>query len=84
MFFPLLYIFSSWLVAFSFAFEVLSIPLTSLTVCNDNHDCLSSTEFLIFISSLECILVVLFGVCLLSLGFLKFLDIDICCVSFIK
>ena len=40
---------SSWLAAFSFALEVLFLPLTSFTVYPANHDCLSSSEFLILL-----------------------------------
>ena len=41
--------FSSWLAAFSFAFEVLFLPITSFTVCHANHNCLSLNEFLILL-----------------------------------
>ena len=37
----------SWLVAFSLAFAVLFLLLTSFTVCHAILDCLSSTESLI-------------------------------------
>ena len=40
---------SSWLVAFSLAFAVLFLLLTSFTVCHAILDCPSSTEFLIFL-----------------------------------
>ena len=40
---------SSWLVAFSLAFAVLFLLLTSFTVCHAILDCLSSTEFLILL-----------------------------------
>ena len=38
---------SSWLVAFSLAFAVLFLLLTSFTVCHAILDCISSTESLI-------------------------------------
>ena len=38
---------SSCLAAFSFAFEVFFLLLTSFTIFHTIHDCLSSTEFLI-------------------------------------
>ena len=41
------YIRSCWLVAFSLAFAVLYLLLTSFTVCHALLDCLSSTESLI-------------------------------------
>ena len=41
------WILSSWLAAFSFTPEMMFFPLPSFTVCQANHDCLSSTEFLI-------------------------------------
>ena len=34
---------------FCFAFEVLFLPFTLFTVCHTNHDCLSSTKFLILL-----------------------------------
>ena len=40
---------SSWLVAFSLAFAVLFLLLTSFTVCHAILDCLSSTEYLILL-----------------------------------
>ena len=40
---------SSWLVAFSLAFAVLFLLLSSFTVCYAILDCLSSTEFLILL-----------------------------------
>ena len=40
---------SSWLVAFSLAFEVLFLVLTSFTICHAIWDCLSSTESLILL-----------------------------------
>ena len=40
---------SSWLVAFSLAFIVLFLLLSSLTVCHAILDCLSSTESLILL-----------------------------------
>ena len=40
---------SSRLVGFSFALAVLFLPLTLFYVCHANHDCLSSTEFLILL-----------------------------------
>ena len=40
---------SSWLVAFSLAFTVLFLLLTSFTICHAVLDCLSSTESLILL-----------------------------------
>ena len=40
---------SSWQAAFSLALEVLSLLLTSSTVCHNIRDCLSSTKFLILV-----------------------------------
>ena len=39
--------FSSWLSTFSFSFELLFLMLNSSTAYHDNHDCQSSTMFLI-------------------------------------
>ena len=40
---------SSWQVAFSLAFAVLCLLLTSLTVCHGILDCLPSTEYLMLL-----------------------------------
>ena len=52
---------SSWLVAFSLAYALILLLLTSFTICHAILDCLSSTEFLILL-----ILFCMYSVCSFS------------------
>ena len=72
---------SSWLITFSFTFEKVFLHLLS-TMLIFIISLLPSFWFYWF--GFECILVFFFTICLFSLGFLKFLHIGSCRVSFIK